>query len=499
VIRRRWLTLGSIILATAVIRAAEDELDRLAMTGPLGDAHDDRRRSSIGVLMRLLLLGALVVAPVGYPRAHAMQQPRPPAPGHDLSRLRAWIDAVDRHLPGQRDAAAAEVGSWSRAELEVLLLDFDALLHLITTSERPKFPRANRDFTLAELEQLRALALREGQRGAGRPITSGRELTEADARRVVNRLVKRATLLHTDVAALVAATADTQAGSAVPVPRQLLPLRTSVQIEDGLQVGVTFYGTHWDGARLLLDEVMPDPGRDVVVREWYRTIAAVFASHHQWAESRAHLVRARRLFPADAEILAANGRLHETFAAPRIQNFLETVGRANLTDNIGSPRSNLRQAEALFRKAVELDAGSVEARLHLGRVMTLQGHHEEAANQLRRAATAAGNASTQYCAWLFLGVAEQSLGRADRARESFDQAAALYPRAQSAYLALSQLARRRGDRAGALQAIGQVLSLSASDRQSEDPWLTYLQGSAAEAQTRLAGLRAVLFLTQAER
>ena len=266
----------------------------------------------------------------------------------------------------------------------MLWLDFDALLHLITTSERPKFPRANRDFTLAELEQLRALALREGQRAAGRPITSVRELTEADSRRVVNRLVKRATLLHTDVAALVAAAADTQSESAMPVPRPLLPLRTSVQIEDGQQVGVTFYGTHWDFARLLLDEVRPDPGRDVVVREWYRTIAALFASQHQWAESRAHLARARRLFPADAEILAANGRLHETFAAPRIQNFLETVGRADLTDSIGSPRSNLRQAETFFRKAVELDGGSVEARLHLGRVMTLEGRHEEAANQLAR-------------------------------------------------------------------------------------------------------------------
>ena len=139
-----------------------------------------------------------------------------------------------------------------------------------------------------------------------------------------------------------------------------------------------------------------------------------------------------------------------------------------------------------------------EARLHLGHVMSLQGRHEEAANQLR-AATAAGNSWTQYNAWLFLGVAEQSLGRVNRARESFDQAAALYPQAQSAYLALSQLARRSGDRSGALQAIRQMLSLPGSDRQREDPWPTYLQGSAAEAQERLSELRAMLFLTQAER
>jgi tetratricopeptide (TPR) repeat protein len=212
-----------------------------------------------------------------------------------------------------------------------------------------------------------------------------------------------------------------------------------------------------------------------------------------------HLARALRLFPADPDIVAANGRLHETYASPEIQLFLETGAHVNGPILIGSLRSNLRQAETFFSRAVELDGGFAEARLHLGRVVGLEGHHEDAANELRRVAAAAGDSLTQYYAWLFLGAEEQSLGHPVSARESFDKAADLYPRAQSPYLALSQLARSSGDRLGALRAIQQVLALSADDRQREDPWWTYLAGSAVKAQTLLAETRAVLFLTLQER
>ncbi len=73
------------------------------------------------------------------------------------------------------------------------------------------------------------------------------------------------------------------------------------------------------------------------------------------------------------------------------------------TAAIGSSRSNLRQAETFFNKAIELDGSLTEARLHLGRVLGLEGRHEDAANELRRVAVTAGDSLTQYDAWLFLG------------------------------------------------------------------------------------------------
>ena len=262
---------------------------------------------------------------------------------------------------------------------------------------------------------------------------------------------------------------------------------------------MSYYGVHWDLARLLLDEVTPDPGADDRVGQWYRIIAALFASKAMHAESLTHLARARQLFPADARILAASGRLHESFAAPAVQQFLEGGAGVQASRTLmGSSRSNLRQAEIFFSKAVELDAGFAAARLHLGRVLGLEGRHEDAASQLRRAADTADDSLTRYYAWLFLGVEQQALLDADRARESFGRAAALYSRAQSPQLALGQLARRQGDRPGALAAIQRVLALSVVDRASEDPWSTYLSGGVAEAQTQLSELRALLFLPRDE-
>jgi hypothetical protein len=460
-------------------------------------------------LQSTLLLAVLIIA-----AGDAVASPVPPRPqsvlrqAHDLPRLREWIDAVDRHTPGQADVAATDVGSWSRAQLEVLFLGLKSLLQVIVTPDRQKFPRALRDFTPQELQELNELAIREARRVASHPVKPRElaglqlvpwQLTPADARRAVNRLLKRATLLHTDIALLVPTAADRPAELLVPVPRPLLVPRASVQIEDGRQVGVTYYGAHWDFARLLLDEVAPDPAGDVTVRQWYQAVAALFAIEHLMAESHVHLARALQLFPADPEIIAAKGRLHETYASPEIQQFLETGAHANGPVLIGSLRSNLRQAERFFGRAVELDGNFDEARLHLGRVAGLEGHHEDAANELRRVTAAAGDPVTQYYAWLFRGVEEQSLGRLDVARESFDKAAGLYPRAQSPYLALSQLARRSGDRPGAHRAIQRVLALSADDRKREDPWWTYLAGSAANAQTLLSQTRAALFLTPQER
>jgi tetratricopeptide (TPR) repeat protein len=473
--------------------------------------------TSLVRLQSSLLLAALVVAAAGdapAARGEPAARPVPPQPqsalrlAHDLPRLREWIDAVDRHTPGQADVAATGVGSWSRAQLEVLFLDLKSLLQVIVAPDRRRFPRAIRDFTPPEVQELQDLAIREAKRFADRPVKLPElggahlviwQLTAADARRAVNRLVKRATLLHMDIALLVPSAADRPVESRVPVPRPLLAPRASVQVEDGRQVGVTYYGAHWDFARLLLDEVTPDPAGDVTVRQWYQAVAALFAIEHLMAESHVHLARALQLFPADPEIVAAKGRLHETYASPGIQQFLESSAHVGASVLIGSPRSNLRQAERFFSKAVELDGSFAGARLHLGRVLGIEGHHEDAASELRRVAVTAGDSLTQYYAWLFLGVEEQSLGHPDNARESFDKAAALYPRAQSPYLGLSQLARSSGDRLGALRAIQQVLDLSADDRQREDPWWTYLAGGAPKAQTQLSETRAVLFLTLEER
>ena len=90
---------------------------------------------------------------------------------------------------------------------------------------------------------------------------------------------------------------------------------------------------------------------------------------------------------------------------------------------------------------------------------------------------------------LFLGAAEEELGHRDAARLAYEQAAALYPDAQSPLVALSRLARRYGDRPGALRAIQRVFALSSDANERNDPWWTYNVAQARNADALLEELR----------
>src|SRR5437868_12129515 len=100
-----------------------------------------------------LLLGSITLS-LG--TVVAGQRPLPPAEtirlGHDLSRLHDWLDAVDRHVPGQADAAATLVGSWSIRQLETAFFDLKALLLLVRSPDGDlKLPRQVRAFSRREL------------------------------------------------------------------------------------------------------------------------------------------------------------------------------------------------------------------------------------------------------------------------------------------------------------------------------------------------------------
>ena len=159
------------------------------------------------------------------------------------------------------------------------------------------------------------------------------------------------------------------------------------------------------------------------------------------------------------------------------------------TFEIGSERAELREAERLLRQALRENARLIEARVRLGRVLLLRGRHDEAAGELRQAAAAADEDLLRYFVALFLGAAEEALGNEERAAASYARAAELYPTAQSPHLALSALARRRGDRAGALDALQRTFDLSKVDSERQDPWWTYHLAHGRNAEALLAELR----------
>lgn len=399
--------------------------------------------------------------------------PARPKPSHDLLRLREWLSAIDRHEAGSVDAAAIAVGSWRRDQLDVLFLDVRALLFLVSAPGGPSAVGGISGFTRDEFHLLQLLALQVSRDSA-------------------NRLRKRGALLHADVAMLVPPSADT----VLDVPqangrgRSNVPQRSSIELADGRQRGMRYAGLHWDFGRTLLDTVTPYPSRDETVRLWYQATAAWQTLHHQFTDVVPHLQRAREILPADAPIFLISGGLYEIFASTRIQEFIRTTALpGGVTIDVPSERANLRRAAAFYRRAVDLDPDLTEARIRLGRVLGLQRQHEEAVRELQRADVPGVGLLLRYYTALFLGAEEEALGHADRARDAFGTASALYPQAQSPYLALSRLAWNSGDRAGALRAIQPVLTLSASEDAREDPWWQYYDGTGRDAEALLDRLR----------
>ena len=80
-----------------------------------------------------------------------------------------------------------------------------------------------------------------------------------------------------------------------------------------------------------------------------------------------------------------------------------------------------------------------------------------------------------------------ALGRIDEALASFERAARLFPTAQAPLIAMSDVCRRSGNRAGALAALGRLEALP-SER--ADPWRNYYQLDAADAERQLTAVRA---------
>jgi VWFA-related protein len=389
-----------------------------------------------------------------------------------IVRLEAWMGAIDRHEPGAADEAARMVRSWTPAELSELATDLAVIVRLVDDPEYPVLwvvdpghpgkPR-RAPYSAEEGQQLRAVA-----RIAAARCDHERAHETEDAKRCArNRILKRGAILHTDAAIHVE---DAMA------PRgSRRPDRWRVRFSDGQQRAVEGAPGHWELAGSLLDNVAPNPGEDETVRLWYLATTA----HGQYHERHTRQEdRAIELFPEDAHLLFLAACLHETFASPRIQSLTRSIHVSGTRHGIGPPGAELRKAEQLLRRALKAEPSLTEARVRLGRVLYLLGRPERATRELQQTIAALsldGGATpedslTLYFAEMFFGASVEALGQRERARVSYLRAAALYPRASSPHLALSQLALLDDDRAAALGEVQRALQLPGTEG---DPWWRY--------------------------
>ncbi len=253
-------------------------------------------------------------------------------------------------------------------------------------------------------------------------------------------------------------------------PRQ----KTAYIVRDGRWLGIRYITMHWQLGRSLLDGVTPAPAANLGVHEWYVQTSSDLLQMRQIAAAVDHYAHARRIFPSDPVILFASGVLHERFGSTAMQAAAESIVESNRESaEVSSARAELVKAERFFRDSLAHRPGHVEARVRRGRVLDDLLRHDEASEELRRAIADGASGPLLYLAELFLGRAEEAGGRFDAARAAFERASALYPNAQSPRLALSQIARRMGDRRAAQHELQIIARLPGDERRREDPWWFY--------------------------
>jgi thioredoxin-like negative regulator of GroEL len=307
------------------------------------------------------------------------------------------------------------------------------------------------------------------------------------------------TLEHGD-AVLLLRSASLLTDIAVHVPLAERP-RTAddgkaVVARDGTGSAVDSLDPHLAWSRRLIDRVVRDRSDASEMRghavAWYRAISAWLAGQLNLADLGPHVRRSLQLFPDDPGVVFDAACYFETFASPLFQATLaqdppaprRRRPRPRASDGATSADNLLKLAERHFRLALQLDPSFTEARVRLGRVLTLRGQPEAARGELETTIVDPGDPSLAYLRHLFLGRALDAVGQPAAAASAYGSALDLYPSAQAALLASSHLAARRGrsDEAGA--ALERLLSASAPARHG-DPWSAYHHGNGRNAETML--------------
>ena len=436
--------------------------------------------------MHLGLIAALVFS---VPSQTAADEP--------IARMSDWIAAVERHKPGTADAPARIIGAWPRADLRDFQADLTFFLGVVEAVNG--LPPRKRP--ILRPSRLRPRPVVNAMRGLAKEIAQRPDW---------DRFLKRAALLHADIAMLVPlerSAVQTPSPQADPPSPQADPLRRRrasssgriiVETEDGVALDIEYGTLHWDIGRTTVESAAPDPARDETVRAWYRATTAYLEREEQFAYVVPHLNAGLRLLPGDAHLLFYAGAMHEAFASASVQAAARALeSRPGLRSEVGSVEPELEEAEKFFRRALVADPAFAEARLRLGRVLGLLGRHDEATAQLRQTIPELKDSQLVYYAELFLGHEEAAMRRRVAAREHFERAAALYPRAQSPHLALGLLARAYGDRPTAVRSMKEVFALPPYEDEREDPWWGYYKFHVRNTDALLAELRRP-FLTGAK-
>jgi len=401
--------------------------------------------------------------------AQATQSPPVAAPSRPLSgfpQLQGWIQISKTHTVGEIDDAVRALASMPYERIQAVNRDLLTVRMLLEQDEQAidATPRtAGTGHTLAMKDLAALFDLPDDLfRGSDGRAMDAREIRRPDSapRRAIAKILVRAAMLHTDLL-----TSPARKDLAKHLESDGAAMLSTIRVDDAQGRASADFGVYWNCARSAMDVAEPTPDLQAVVREWYVATSAYLLNQRDHSAAKPHLQHARDTIPGEARLALYLGAVNENLAAPPIQALFEGGNGARM---IGTRLALLHQADYQFRSALLLDPSLNDVRLRLGRTLLLLGRPDEALPILAAAEAGLRRTESKYAAALFSGLAQNELGNRVEARAAFARASALFPDAQSARLALAQLAMMSSNHAEALASIQAIKYGPASD-----PFWTY--------------------------
>jgi tetratricopeptide (TPR) repeat protein len=267
---------------------------------------------------------------------------------------------------------------------------------------------------------------------------------------------------------------DTDSGSVLLRTAALVHTDAAFRLPDSNAAGIQ---RHLVVARACIEKVAARGRDDAFVRDWWVLVISYFQGQFDLLKAGELGRRARDLVRDSPELFLAIGVTQE---------MAWTVTHDD--DQEYGFTGDLRQAESDYRKALAIQPDFVEARLRLGRVLTLRGDSDGALQALA-ALQSAEDMGFRYLGYLFQGNALERRGNAAEAEKRYLAAFAALPEGQSARLALAHLRHAAGARAAAAEAV-RATATDRGVREIVDPWFWYTRGLFWRADALMRTLRA---------
>ena len=268
----------------------------------------------------------------------------------------------------------------------------------------------------------------------------------------------------------------------VPAATNLLRVGALIHAAEAFRLAAHDRGgalRHLDVARAYVAKIASGGRAPSFVRDWWLMVISVFQGEFDLVMANELGRQARDSAGESPELWLAIGVTEEMAWTVSADAGVEYPFKGDLQD-----------AESAYRRALAGQPDLVEARVRLGRVLTLRGAIDESIRVLGAIGTGE-DAESRYLARLFEGEALERSGNVAEAEQRYFAAFAAVPRAQSARLALARLRHLNGQRAEAAATV----RATADDRgaaEDTDPWFWYTRGLLWRAPEYLQGLRATV-------